>query len=880
MTRRTALLLGLLWLTCLLCAPLVASAYSSWQVRSFAEGSGSWISATSGSSLRIFGSFQGGRVWDTFNAGLSGAIVSGTLPFPADSIESVSDGGELVVYRGKAWTRDYPEWRSAEVPDSIGFLTAAFGYRYAGIPEGCGTSAGQVYARASNKLVRVGDFPGTTVRRFYGLDREDFRLLRSDGKVLRYNGSWTESPMRAIAAGFWNSTIGYAIEAGTLFLWRTVDGGANWDIASEALADTSVASWAARARGISIDSEGRGVIPCGDAVLITTDRGASWTIAAQGAGMFLDAAVGGQGQILTVGRCLHRCASGTSSIEQVAGGDFSNVTMASSAVFWNIDGGLLLSIDQGGRWFRQPVPDAPDRLRRIAALGDYDLWLHFDGTDGSRAFRTRDRGNTYIPLDPVGMLHGTVAWSVPDSTHAWAATSETVLRSTDGGTHWTLVRDRLDRVQAMAAPDSLHAAVRTATAFLTTTDGGAHWTEGPQPPAGAFTALAFAPGDAWIAAGEGLYRATSTGPWEMTAAIELGDTLRDLSVAPGGDAWAVGTHGLVLGSQDAGRTWEPYRVNMELNSIDRTFGHLSFLPGGSGVTGAVEKLVRFLPDRTGPIFRIGVSGNPFIPRYIDIHVTARERLRGDSLDVDIDGVRVPAVVLDAEGALYRARFEIPSNPGEQLLTVSGRDWGGNERSDARALLALALDRGSAIRTSWQGVPIRATADANASVILMGLDDDALRDLPRGTLRCAPFSITTGGSAWIDTPDPHAAMVRWDGASWTSAEGIPVLPGTREIRAIVDGGADASAGDPLRIFPVPNRGSCTLTWNGPADAPVRWKLFDLGGRMIRSGAFSARVDRSAPWRAVDASGRALPSGVYWLRASAGNVEAVRRIVIER
>jgi hypothetical protein len=877
MTRRAV---HLSWLLCLLCTPLAAGAYSSWQVRTFPEGSGNRISTTSSASLRVFGSFSGGRVWDTFNAGLSGSQTSSTLPFPADSIESVSDGGEMVVYRGKAWVREYPAWRYEELPDSIGYLTAAFGRNE--IPDVCGTSAGTVYMRGNDtsRLLRIGDFPGFTVQRFYGLDRENFRLLRSDGKVLCYDGSWTESPMRAIAAGFWDNTVGCAIEAATFSLWMTTDGGLHWDVASETLADSSLSSWAARARGISIDRDGHGVIPCGDAVLVTLDKGQSWTVAAHGVGMFMDAAVDPQGQILTVGRRLHRCASGSSSVEQVMGGDFSHVTMGSSAVLWNIDGGLVLSIDQGGRWFRQPIPDAPDRLLRAAALGEYDLWLHFDGAEGSRTFRTRDRGNTYIPLDRAGMLHGAIAWSVPDTACAWAATPETILRSMDGGVHWTMVRDRLDQVQALVAPDSLHAAVRTATAFLTTADGGAHWTEGPLPPAGAFTALAFAPGGAWIATGEGVYRATPTTPWEMTAAVGVGDTLRDLSVGPGGDAWAVGTHGLIVGSQDAGRTWEPYRLNVELNAIDGTFEQLSFLQAGSGVTGAGARLVRFLPDRTGPIFRIGVSGNPFIPRYIDIHVTARERLQGDSLHIDIDGVRVPATILDAEGALFRARFKVPSAPGEQLLTVSGRDWGGNERNDARALLALALDRGGSVSTRWRGVPILAQVEPSATVILMELAAEEPAELPDAPLLCAPFSITTDGTAWIDTGNPDAAMVRWDGTAWTSADGIPALPGTREVRAIIERGAAASRKDPLLVYPVPNRGACTLTWTGPVDAPVHWEVFDVRGRMVSKGDLSTRGERSIAWRAVDAAGHALPSGVYWLRASAGNADAVRKILIER
>jgi photosystem II stability/assembly factor-like uncharacterized protein len=873
---RRAILLALLCL-----GPVTGRASSSWQVRSFPEGSGRWVTTTNSDALRVFGSFEGGMVWDTRNAGLSGSLLSATVPFPVDSIASVADEGEMLVYDGYAWHRDYPTWVPFILADSIGTVTAAGGNWWAGSAFTFGNTAGVVFrGNSSNALKRIGDFQGVQVRRFFGRGDEGVRLLLADGRLLVQNDGWTESPMRASVAGFWDDRLGYAIEKETLRLWNTTDAGLHWAALSETLATPTLAVWAARARSITIDDSGHGVIPCGDAILMTGDGGTSWIVAAVGEEMFLDAAIDSEGNVLTVGRRLHRCAGGSFDFEQVAGADFGRVMMGSNATLWALDDGLLLSVDQGSRWFRQAIPDAPGRLRRIAALGDYDLWLHFDGQEGSRTYRTRDRGNSFVLLDPPGLLHGAIAWSIPDSLSAWAATREAVLRSVDGGAHWSVTRDRLDGIQALAAVDSLQAAVRTATAFIHTTDGGVSWIEGPTPPTGAFTAIDFTPDGGWAAAGTGLYRASPTDPWNLTASIAAGDTLRDLSIAPDGTGWSVGTSGLVLGTDDSGRSWNPYRVNLELNAIDTTFVQLCLLDSGDGVTGAGTKLIRFLPDRSGPIFRIGVSANPFLPRRVDIHITALERLRGDSLRVRVDGVDLAATLIDPDGYLYRARFEIPADPTEQLLTVSGRDWGGNERSDARALLALVLDRDGRADALWNGQPIRFAGGADAAVMLLGGGGEFGMPPPDASITGAPFTVVAMTPTTLAARDSGIGMIRWDGDRWVPADGEMIPPGAREIRAFVrrEGGSANNA--LLRVFPVPSRDECTIQWNGSTVTAGRWELFDLAGRKVASGILPAEAGRTIHWRAVDAAGRALPAGVYWLRASADGKRATRRILIER
>lgn len=622
------------------------------------------------------------------------------------------------------------------------------------------------------------------------------------------------------------------------------------------------------------------MIPCGDAALVTRNAGLDWVVAAVGAGMFLDAAVDAQGQFLAVGNRIHRCEGGRSDFELVLGGDFSRVIMGSEATLWGLDRGLLLSVDRGGRWFRQTLPDAPAELRRIAALGDYDLWLQFDGETGSRAYRTRDRGNTYVPIDPTGQLHGIFCWSIVDSLHAWAASRDAVLRSTDGGLHWSVSVQTFDQTQAFTAADSLRALARTANGVIYTTDGGRTWVTGPTPPADPFRAVGFAPDGGWVAAGSGVYRASPTDPWSLSASVAAADTLRAVSLAPDGTGWAAGTSGMLLETDDAGRTWEPYRLNLELNAIDRTFVQMSFLETGAGIMGAGTKLLHFVPDRSGPIFRIGVSANPFLPRHIDIHITARERLRNDSLRVAVDDVDLSATLFDPEGYLYRARYEIPPDPGEQLLTVTGRDWGGNVRSDVRTLLGVVLDRDGGGSARWNSTPIRFEGAPAGTVLLLGAGDELGAGAEEFAIIGTPFVVTVDTPIQMRPLSDRTTLVRWDGTGWTAAGDDPVPAGSSEIRALIARSTSVPNEDPLRIYPMPIRGSCTIAWDGQASGPLRWELFDLGGRKVGAGEAPSTATQSFTWKPADPSGRAIASGIYWLRIRDALGETVRKILIER
>ncbi len=83
-------------------------------------------------------------------------------------------------------------------------------------------------------------------------------------------------------------------------------------------------------------------------------------------------------------------------------------------------------------------------------------------------------------------------------------------------------------------------------------------------------------------------------------------------------------------------------------------------------------------------------------------------------------------------------------------------------------------------------------------------------------------------------------------------------------------------------PVPNpaRSDVRLSFDLPAPAEARLRVFDLGGRAVRTIAFGrlGAGPHERTWRAVDESGRALPSGLYFLRLEAGASAIAKRVMI--
>ena len=488
---------------------------------------------------------------------------------------------------------------------------------------------------------------------------------------------------------------------------------------------SDLAGWAARARGIAIDDNGRGVIPCGDAMLVTRDAGQGWVVAAVGDGMFLDAAIDAQGHVLAVGRRIHRCAGGAFDFEHVLrrrlrprhpwapkprSGD--SIAAYCSASTGEVAGSGRL------------IPDAPGRLRRIAALGDYDLWLQFDGA--GREVAPTGRAIAATPtsrsIRPASCTES-IRWSILDSLsrvggdarrspaqRRWRRPLERIARIVSTGSRRS-GRDRLTPCR-WCAPRR-----RSSTRPTAASTGSI----GPTPPTGALPRRSTSPPTAGGSPPDPASTAPrrpirGVSPPPIAPAIHCG-TSRSHPTGPDGRP---APPGFLLETDDAGRTVEslPRSTSSSTRSTDLRPDELPRL-GRRGHGRGRRSSSTFFPiaagrssgsasRRTRSCRAASTSTSP------PASACATTRCASE-----VDGVDLPATLIDPDGYLYRARFEIPADPSEQLLTVSGRDWGGNERSDARALLALVLDRDGRRMRFGTASAIRFDGGAAATVVLLG-----------------------------------------------------------------------------------------------------------------------------------------------------------------
>jgi photosystem II stability/assembly factor-like uncharacterized protein len=914
-------------------------AASSWQIRTIPTGSGVRIETVSPASFYVIGDFEGSHEWVSQDGGSTSTIHNPGPPFAPDSVVSWSaslNRQGAVTMDGRLWlgTRDGRDWTARSLPDTLGIPSAVFcrpgSVVWVGTREGflLRLDPASDPTTAWSKAAVLGETP---VRRILPSDDDRLCVLLDDGSLFaeapgetgdlagsRRNGSissWIAAPFRAAHIDITRTGDGFAIERGSLVLWKTTDAGVTWQYANDTLARPQLAGWALQARRLDLRSDGLGVLACGDVLLATSDGGGTWRIAASGVAMFLDAAFDGLGDLLTVGERIHRSTDHANSIAQIAGGDFSHVVMGSVSTEWALDKGLLLSVNQGERWLRQPLPDLAGRLTHIAARGDYEVWLHFDGDGGPRTFYSDDRGATYAEIDAPGLLGGLRHWAFPAPGIGWACADSTILRSTNDGVEWLIEQTAPETITAMAARDSFAAAFSSRGRFLLTRDGGETWAEWESPRAAAVRSLAFQGTENLVAAGSGIALLATSPTWGVLAEADSGDTLRSVVMMTEESGWASGDRGILIGTTNGGASWDPYRVNLELNAFRGTLSSLSTADRDHAATGSGTSLIRFLPDGTGPIFRYGIAANSYLPRYLDIHVTARERLRGDSLEVTVDGVPVPTVLFDPEGFLYRAHYHVPSEPGERTMVTRGRDWSGNERVDTRFLGAVALDGAGRGQVSWDGESLALSGTGMDVVGMIELADEVSPFAEHEGWSAAgrPFQTASGGDVAIAPISPAFTLALWtvagggDARNLVSREGgkrsanrlpgepespvgewqvlsssaAPVFASGSILLILRDRTAPLAAGENLlRVFPLPARDDCTIDWSGPLASPFRWEVFDVHGRLLARGEAPTPATRLLRWQTRDAGGRLLPTGIYWIRVAEGSAYAVRRLPIVR
>lgn len=228
---------------------------------------------------------------------------------------------------------------------------------------------------------------------------------------------------------------------------------------------------------------------------------------------------------------------------------------AEQAVVAGAGGLVLTTVDAGQKWTRLDVPDAPE-LRAVALSAGAVGYIAGDGV----VLRSQDDARSWEPL--------------PIAAHDWTAvtttgTGATVLLASAAGELYRLRDGELTRVYAgtgvplrgvAITPDGAEAvAVGDAGRLLRSADGGELWTPEAVPTARDLQAVRIAGDASLIVAVGAAGTIVRIGPDDV-GVRELLDpalSLRALHLDQHGHGHAVGDHGVMFETHDAGLAWAP-----------------------------------------------------------------------------------------------------------------------------------------------------------------------------------------------------------------------------------------------------------------------------------------------------------------------------------
>lgn len=228
---------------------------------------------------------------------------------------------------------------------------------------------------------------------------------------------------------------------------------------------------------------------------------------------------------------------------------------AEQAVVAGAGGLVLTTIDGGQQWTRQDIEDAPE-LRAVALSAGAIGYIAGDGI----VLRSQDDARSWTAL--------------PIAAHDWTAvsttaTGATVLLASAAGELFRLRDDELTRVYAgtgvplrgvAITPDGAGAvAVGDAGRLLRSDDGGEQWTPEVLSTARDLQAVRIS-GDASLIVAVGAAGTIVRFGRDDVAVSELLDpalSLRALHLDQSGHGHAVGDHGVMFETHDAGLAWAP-----------------------------------------------------------------------------------------------------------------------------------------------------------------------------------------------------------------------------------------------------------------------------------------------------------------------------------
>ena len=312
-------------------------------------------------------------------------------------------------------------------------------------------------------------------------------------------------PRAVLLETLWSTGAGNGDIVGTR-VYRTTDGGATW-LAPTLLkgVDLGHAAFSSATKGWATD---------GSWLWRTTNGGASWHKVHRAPGYASVTTVGNAVWVVN-GSVLHS-SDGGKTWKTLRGLSISCISFSDPLNGWAADGATYLRTTDGGRTWQHVTP-APKpwgtRVSSLAAVGGETVWgaagRVIRTTDGGQHWRfaTKRRvralaavsarqawavgpkgliihtadGGHHWKLQPSGVNVGLGDVFFLDARHGWAGGGRTLLRTIDGGRHWTHTHEAIGALASVAQldfADARHGIALTSTnsgVILVTNNGGRTW---------------------------------------------------------------------------------------------------------------------------------------------------------------------------------------------------------------------------------------------------------------------------------------------------------------------------------------------------------------------------------------------------------------------
>lgn len=235
---------------------------------------------------------------------------------------------------------------------------------------------------------------------------------------------------------------------------------------------------------------------------------------------------------------------------------------------WGLTPSTLFETNDGGRnWVPRIEENGPQRtffaLEFIDPATGFIVGSQQKGTDRSlMILRTDDAGLSWQDSQIKAKAESRAllqAVSFCDAEVGWAAGSNVILKTTDGGQSWEMRHSSPEEVfYSVACQSSERAwAVGRNGLIVYTKDGGRTWLRQPSGTAESLTRVRAIGEELWIVGGlqsKGVLLHSDGTNWESQPTPDLG-ALFDIYVN-GSLGWVVGANGTVLQTTNGGRTWE------------------------------------------------------------------------------------------------------------------------------------------------------------------------------------------------------------------------------------------------------------------------------------------------------------------------------------